>query len=105
MDLIEAGTQHAPPLVPTSTGYQLPLTQFSTDTGRLPTNAEGLAALLTAPPNLPNWNGPYIQHPANDPWGRPYVYRTLINGDFDLRSAGPDGQPNTRDDIVPSNAP
>jgi general secretion pathway protein G len=76
------------------------LGQFSADTGRLPTDAEGLDALLTAPPGLVNWRGPYLQHPAKDPWGRPYVYRVLKNGEFDLRSAGPDGQANTGDDIA-----
>lgn len=76
------------------------LSQFSTDTGRLPTTAEGLQPLLTPPDDLPNWHGPYILHPPKDPWGNLYLYRVLTRTSFDLRSAGPDGVGNTRDDIV-----
>ena len=76
------------------------LSTFQVDTGRLPTTAEGLNILLTPPPNLPTWHGPYLQRPAIDPWGNPYVYRTLTSTTFDLRSAGPDGKLNTPDDIV-----
>ena len=38
-----------------------------------------------------------------DPWGRPYIYEfpgRLNPAGYDLRSMGPDGQPNTADDIV-----
>src|ERR1700726_616998 len=31
------------------------------DLGRLPTTEEGLALLQTAPPNDPNWAGPYLK--------------------------------------------
>jgi general secretion pathway protein G len=74
------------------------LSTFQVDTGRLPTTTEGLSALLTPSPALPN--GPYIQRRAIDPWGNPYVYRPLTPTTFDLRSAGPDGKPNTPDDII-----
>jgi general secretion pathway protein G len=81
------------------------LNTFAADTGRLPTTAEGLSALLTAPPALASWHGPYITRPPVDPWGNPYVFRILTSTTFDLRSAGPDGQPNTADDIVaPTNS-
>jgi len=76
------------------------LDQIRRDTGSYPTESQGLNALLTAPPGVPNWHGPYITRPAIDPWGHPYTYRTLTNTTFDLRSPGPDGQPNTPDDIV-----
>jgi len=79
------------------------LTQFSTDMGCLPTPAEGLDALLSATPNCSNWHGPYILHPPKDPWGNPYVYRILPNRNFEVRSAGPDGKPYTRDDILDAN--
>jgi len=34
-----------------------------------------------------------------DPWDRPYYYRLTANG-FRLGSSGPDGQPDTGDDVV-----
>ena len=66
------------------------------DLGRLPTTEEGLALLNTAPPNDPNWAGPYLKKEVpKDPWGRPYVYVQpgTHNNDFDLFSYGKDGQP------------
>ena len=76
------------------------LAAFSTDTGRLPTIAEGIDALLAAPPGLANWHGPYLVRKPVDPWGRPYVYRILPNGETDVRSNGPDGKPGTADDVT-----
>src|SRR6266567_4587735 len=35
--------------------------QFRLDMNRLPTTEEGLAALNVAPPNEPNWGGPYLK--------------------------------------------
>ena len=75
------------------------LDQFEADTGRLPTTAEGLNALLTAPPGLPGWHGPYLMHSPKDIWGRLYTYRILPSGKFEVRSAGPDGKLYTSDDI------
>ncbi len=69
---------------------------FRLDVGRLPTTEEGLAVLNTAPPNEPNWAGPYLQKAVPlDPWGHPYVYAApgTHNNDFDLMSYGKDGQP------------
>lgn len=70
--------------------------QFRIDVGRLPSNEEGLAVLNVAPPNEPNWGGPYLKKDVpKDPWGHPYVYLTpgTHNNDFDLMSYGKDGQP------------
>ncbi len=36
-----------------------------------------------------------------DGWGNPIVYRTAADGSFVLFSAGPDGEPETGDDILP----
>ena len=72
------------------------LEQLRLDIGRLPTTEEGLALLNTAPPNDPNWAGPYLKKAVPpDPWGRPYVYVQpgTHNNDFDLYSYGKDGQP------------
>jgi hypothetical protein len=35
-----------------------------------------------------------------DPWGERYWYRRLGQRDFEIRSAGPDGEFETEDDIV-----
>lgn len=69
---------------------------FKYDVGRYPTTEEGLAALQKAPPNVENWNGPYMKklNGFNDPWGRPYIYKSPgEHGDYDLYSYGPKGQP------------
>jgi general secretion pathway protein G len=69
---------------------------FRLDMNRLPTTEEGLAALNVAPPNEPDWAGPYLKKEVpRDPWGHPYVYVApgTHNNDFDLMSYGKDGQP------------
>jgi general secretion pathway protein G len=70
------------------------LDQYRLDTRRYPSAEQGLAALVTRPGNEPNWSGPYLKRAVpNDPWGRPYVYRTPgQKGEFDLVSYGRDGK-------------
>ena len=60
------------------------LDQYRLEMRRLPANEEGLAAL-----------SPYLKKSVpNDPWGRPYVYRTPgQKGEFELFSFGRDGKP------------
>src|SRR5215469_13753161 len=70
--------------------------QFRIDVGRAPTTEEGLAALNSAPANVPNWAGPYLKKELPvDPWGKPYLYAApgTHNNDFDIYSYGKDGQP------------
>jgi general secretion pathway protein G len=78
------------------------LEQFHTDNGRYPTTGEGLQALLQMPPgaNLPGWKKTLDILPT-DPWGHPYEYKQLFGApqDYKLISYGPDGKPNTVDDI------
>ena len=71
------------------------LDQYRLDTRRYPTSEEGLQALTSRPGNEANWNGPYLKKAVpNDPWGKPYVYRTPgSKGEFDLYSYGRDGKP------------
>jgi general secretion pathway protein G len=59
------------------------LDHYRLDNRRYPTSEEGLAALQ-----------PYLKKTLpNDPWGRPYVYRTPgQRGEFDLFSYGRDGK-------------
>jgi general secretion pathway protein G len=71
------------------------LDQYRLDMRRYPNAEEGLAALVAAPANAPQWSGPYLKKavPA-DPWGHAYVYRTPgQKGEFDLFSYGRDGKP------------
>ncbi len=66
------------------------------DISRYPTQAEGLQPLVTQPPGVAGWAGPYLQQRAvpNDPWGRPYNYRTPgEHGEYDLFSLGADNAP------------
>lgn len=80
------------------------LDAFEVDTGRFPTDAEGIDVLWQPPAKVSNWNGPYLRRAiANDPWGRPYLYaRAVVNGrpGFRVTSLGPDGKRGTPDDIV-----
>ncbi len=71
------------------------LDQYRLDTRRYPTAEQGLGALVSRPANEPGWGGPYLRKAVpNDPWGRPYVYRTPgQRGEFDLLSYGRDGRP------------
>jgi general secretion pathway protein G len=55
---------------------------FFVDNGRYPLEPEGLQALLTPPPSLPTWNGPYLKGSTVplDPWGKPYQYASKDRG-------------------------
>jgi general secretion pathway protein G len=67
---------------------------YRLEVGDYPTTAEGLEALLEAPPDAPNWNGPYLKKADAliDPWGQPYRYTSPgEHGDFDLFTLGKDG--------------
>jgi len=83
------------------------LRQFQIRMGDVPTQAESLEALVTAPQgnrNVDKWNGPYLNPPVvpQDAWGNPYIYRApgSHNTDFDLLSTGKDGREGTDDDIT-----
>jgi len=91
----------------TVAAFKIALNIFQVDCGRYPTTAEGLRALLKRPPMLPEgvkWLGPYVDKNdlPKDRWGHDYVYRCpgRHNQDqFDVFSCGPDGIPETADDI------
>lgn len=68
---------------------------FYLDSGRYPTTAEGLTALIQHPTGASGWNGPYLKNGSvpNDPWGHPYVYRSPgQHGAYDIVSNGSSGQ-------------
>lgn len=72
------------------------------DTGQYPSEAEGLAALISTPVALEGWAGPYLDREDDilDPWRRPYIYKYPgTDGSFDLMSYGRDGMAGgTRED-------
>ena len=67
---------------------------YELDNGSFPTSDEGLGALLIRPSSAVNWNGPYLEKRALDPWGREYKYKSPGDhriADYDLYSLGKDG--------------
>jgi general secretion pathway protein G len=80
------------------------LDAYRLDTGRYPSSAQGLDALVTLPvTDAPStWRGPYLRRAVpRDPWGNPYVYvfPGLANpSGFDLLSYGADGRPGGQGD-------
>ncbi len=83
----------------------LALKLYKLDNGTYPTTAQGLQALFVKPTSSPapnNWNGPYLESEAVDPWKNPYQYKypgTYNPSGYDLYSLGPDGMEGTEDDI------
>jgi general secretion pathway protein G len=76
--------------------FMTALGSFKLDTGIFPSTEEGLQALRVPPPNLAQWQGPYLpQEIPVDPWGHPYLYKFPgEHGDEpDLICYGADGQP------------
>lgn len=76
-------------------GFARALDTYRLDVGKFPSTEDGLQALVAPPSAAARWNGPYLSKALpNDPWGRPYVYRSPGSGrDYDLVSYGSDGQP------------
>jgi type II secretion system protein G len=74
---------------------QIHVLMFEVFNNRLPTNAEGLRALVSKPQGtqLPKWRQMMNQLPL-DPWGRAYQIRSPAvksAGAFEIFSFGPDG--------------
>ncbi len=82
------------------------LNAYELANGVLPTTEQGLNALVDKPSARPaptNWR-PFLKKASAlmDPWKNPYNYRRPAQkdkGPFDVYSSGPDGVPNTADDI------
>lgn len=73
---------------------QSALAMFKADTGRFPTTAEGLQALVAgAGIRGYNPNG-YLERVPTDPWGNKFIYLSpgVHNKDYDLVSYGKDGE-------------
>lgn len=74
------------------------LEQYRLDNMTYPNPIDGLQALITTPPSLPQperyRRGGYIKKLPDDPWGRSYLYAVPgRSGPFDIYSLGADGQP------------
>lgn len=79
------------------------LVGFQTMAGRMPTQKEGLEALVNKPDgfNKP-WQSTLYAEDLLDPWGKPFQYRNPAKrskAGFDLFSMGADGMENTDDDV------
>lgn len=74
---------------------------FELHMGKYPSS---LQDLLVAPANSARWKGPYLKKGMpKDPWDQEYIYASPGQHNrrgFDLSSIGPDGQPNSNDDIT-----
>lgn len=71
------------------------LDQYRMDVGSYPGAELGLGALNSQPPNVANWQGPYLKKAVPvDPWGRNYIYVFKAGGSaVDIISYGADGKP------------
>ena len=79
------------------------LLMYNSASSNFPTTEQGLRSLLTKPEGARNWR-PQVesQGELTDPWGKDYQYvmpGTHNPKSFDVFSPGPDGLPNTTDDI------
>jgi general secretion pathway protein G len=72
------------------------LDDFYIDVGRYPTAEEGVAALMSAPPNAAGWAGPYVRSERSliDPWGRSFVVSAAPGANLppQVVSLGADGE-------------
>ncbi len=80
------------------------LDMYKLDNSRYPNTEQGLQALVTAPaaePHARNYpEGGYIRRLPQDPWGNEYqLLSPGQHGAIDVFSVGPDGMPDTNDDI------
>jgi general secretion pathway protein G len=80
------------------------LSLYQLDAGSLPTTEQGLKALVTKPTVEPvpdHWRA-CAKEETLDPWNHSYQYRIPAKkspDEYDLFSMGPDGLPDTDDDI------
>jgi len=85
-------------------GFKEMLAGYQLETGSLPTTEQGLKALWSKPTVEPipqHWR-PMLESETLDPWGHSYVYRNPGKHNttkYDIFSMGPDGLPDTADDI------
>lgn len=101
LDRIMGGGQREVARIFVNETVRTPLMSFRVNVGRYPTTEEGLQALVSAPEDVENWQGPYINQVPRDPWGNVYQYRSPGEHNpesYDVWSFGPDGR-ESDDDI------
>ena len=76
-------------------GIEKALDQYRLDVGTYPSTEQGLNALVTQPPGVAKWAGPYLKKGLPlDPWSKPYLYKSPgDHSDVDVYSYGRDGVP------------
>jgi general secretion pathway protein G len=74
--------------------FSTALDSFNLDTGRYPSDSEGLAVLWTKRKDIRGYDGPYLPKPVtSDAWGNPYIYKkTSDEHGFDILSYAKDGK-------------
>lgn len=82
------------------------LDMYKLDVGSYPTTEQGLQSLIARPAGIARWSGPYLKGDKlpEDPWGRPYVYRSPSQRpghEYDLYTLGPTGQLGGTGDAAP----
>lgn len=84
--------------------FESAIEAYQLDVGQVPSEGAGFDALINVPADLPNqtkWRGPYFTKSIpSDPWDQPYVYEWISADQYRIYSAGPDGAPQTDDDIT-----
>ena len=86
--------------------YHTAVNQFKMDNNRLPTEEEGLMALIEAPSDATSSypDGGYLEMPNLEPdgWKHDFIYEVTpgSGSGFVIRSCGPDGEQDTEDDIL-----
>jgi general secretion pathway protein G len=72
--------------------FETALDTYRLDVGKYPTTEQGLQALRTEPSNEKKWDGPYLPKSVpKDPWGHPYKYNRMDNGEVEMISLGANG--------------
>ena len=70
---------------------------YEVDNGAFPATLQGLVQSA----GEPNWSGPYIKGGLPiDAWGTAFNYAKVGDRDYEVRSAGPDRQMSSADDIT-----
>lgn len=81
------------------------LGRYKFHVGEYPSAEEGLAVLAMKSLSKQGWDGPYVNHIVDDPWGNEYVYAPRPEGGHPiLYSKGADRRAGTTDDIMPDQA-
>ena len=83
--------------------------QFKMDTGRFPTEDEGLMVLIVQPSDVMEYpEGGYLETTELPPdgWGLDFIYELYPESGkpFVIRSCGPDGEEGTEDDLLSTDA-